>query len=180
MTQRNAAGSISYVSIAEPFARARAMAGRRPFLKGLVTGLAAIAWVHGVSAQPAKYPAHPIKIVVPFAAGGPTDIESRIFAKHLTKHIPGQPTVVVQAMGGAGGLTAVNYIGEVAKPDGLTAAYFTGSLFQHQIKDPALRVDISKFGFIRLAVLCGWGAIVLVAVCAFTMRRKKNRGAALY
>ena len=45
-------------------------------------------------------------------------------------------------MGGGGGLIAVNYIGEVAKPDGLTAAYFTGSLFQHQIKDPALRVDI--------------------------------------
>jgi tripartite-type tricarboxylate transporter receptor subunit TctC len=51
-------------------------------------------------------------------------------------------------MGGGGGLIAVNYIGEVAKPDGFTAAYFTGSLFQHQIKDPALRVDIGKFGFI--------------------------------
>jgi len=47
-------------------------------------------------------------------------------------------------MGGGGGLTAVNYLGEVAKPDGFTAAYFTGALFQHQIKDPALRVDIGK------------------------------------
>jgi hypothetical protein len=36
----------------------------------------------------------------------------------------------------------------VAKPDGFTAAYFTGALFQQQIKDPALRVDLSKFGFI--------------------------------
>jgi hypothetical protein len=94
------------------------------------------------------YQGKTLTIIINFAAGGPTDIESRIFAKHLTKHIPGQPAVVVQAMGGGGGLTAVNYIGEVAKPDGLTAAYFTGSLFQHQIKDPALRVDISKFGFI--------------------------------
>src|SRR5688572_32437055 len=51
-------------------------------------------------------------------------------------------------MGGGGGLIAVNYIGEVAKPDGFTAAYFTGALFQQQIKDPALRVDLSKFGFI--------------------------------
>ena len=51
-------------------------------------------------------------------------------------------------MGGGGGITATNYIGEVAKPDGYTAAYFTGSLFQHQIKDPALRVDLGKFGFI--------------------------------
>ncbi len=94
------------------------------------------------------YQGKTINIVINFAAGGPTDIESRIFAKHLPRHIPGNPTVTVQAMGGGGGLTAVNYIGEVAKPDGFTAAYFTGSLFQQQIKDPALRVDISKFGFI--------------------------------
>lgn len=94
------------------------------------------------------YQGKTINVIINFAAGGPTDIESRVFARHLPKHIPGNPTVTVQAMGGAGGLTAVNYIGEVAKPDGFTAAYFTGSLFQHQIKDPALRVDISKFGFI--------------------------------
>ena len=103
----------------------------------------------GFSAEKAPfYQGKTINIVINFAAGGPTDIESRIFAKHLPKHIPGQPTVTVQAMGGGGGLTAVNYIGEVVKPDGLTAAYFTGALFQHQIKDPALRVDIAKFGFI--------------------------------
>jgi tripartite-type tricarboxylate transporter receptor subunit TctC len=94
------------------------------------------------------YQGKTLNIIINFAAGGPTDIESRIFAKHLSKHIPGQPAITVQPMGGGGGLTAVNYIGEVSKPDGLTAAYFTGSLFQHQIKDPALRVDISKFGFI--------------------------------
>jgi tripartite-type tricarboxylate transporter receptor subunit TctC len=89
-----------------------------------------------------------LNFVINFGAGGPTDIEGRIFGKHLSKHIPGQPTITIQNMGGGGGLTAANYIGEVAKPDGLTAAYFTGSLFQHQIKDPALRVDIGKFGFI--------------------------------
>ena len=94
------------------------------------------------------YQGKTINFVINFAAGGPTDIESRIFAKHLSRHIPGQPTITVQNMGGGGGLIAVNYIGEVAKSDGLTAAYFTGSLFQHQIKDPALRVDIGKFGFV--------------------------------
>jgi tripartite-type tricarboxylate transporter receptor subunit TctC len=103
----------------------------------------------GFAAEKAPfYQGKTLIIVINFAAGGPTDIESRIFAKHLGKHIPGQPAIVVQNMGGGGGLTAVNYIGEVAKPDGLTAAYFTGSLFQHQIKDPALRVDIGTFGFI--------------------------------
>jgi tripartite-type tricarboxylate transporter receptor subunit TctC len=98
--------------------------------------------------KPPFYQGKTINIVINFGAGGPTDIEGRIFAKHLTRHIPGQPTVTVQNMGGGGGLTAANYIGEVAKPDGMTAAYFTGSLFQHQIKDAALRVDLSKFGFV--------------------------------
>ena len=51
-------------------------------------------------------------------------------------------------MGGGGGITGVNYIGEVAKPDGLTAGYLTGRLFRHQTKDPGLRVDLGKFGFI--------------------------------
>jgi tripartite-type tricarboxylate transporter receptor subunit TctC len=113
--------------------------------------LISFAWLwDDVSAaeKPPFYQGKTLNIIINFAAGGPTDIESRIFAKHLSRHIPGQPTVTVQAMGGGGGLIAVNYIGEVAKPDGLTAAYFTGSLFQHQIKDPALRVDIAKFGFI--------------------------------
>jgi tripartite-type tricarboxylate transporter receptor subunit TctC len=103
----------------------------------------------GIAAEKAPfYQGKTLNIIINFAAGGPTDIESRIFAKHLSRHIPGNPTITVQPMGGGGGLTAVNYVGEVAKPDGYTAAYFTGSLFQQQIKDPALRVDISKFGFV--------------------------------
>lgn len=103
----------------------------------------------GFAAEKAPfYQGKTLNFVINFAAGGPTDIESRIFAKHLSRHIPGQPTITVQNMGGGGGLIAVNYIGEVAKPDGFTAAYFTGALFQQQIKDPALRVDLSKFGFI--------------------------------
>jgi len=98
--------------------------------------------------KPPLYQGKTLNIVINFAAGGPTDIESRIFAKHLSRHIPGNPAITVQNMSGGGGITAANFIGEVAKPDGLTAAYFTGSLFHQQLKDPGLRVDLSKFGFI--------------------------------
>ena len=125
---------------------------RRPWRRFIVLCGLAILFANSKAAlsaeKPPLYQGKTLNIVINFAAGGPTDIESRIFAKHLPKHIPGQPTVTVQAMGGAGGITATNYIGEVAKPDGYTAAYFTGSLFQHQIKDQALRVDLGKFGFI--------------------------------
>jgi tripartite-type tricarboxylate transporter receptor subunit TctC len=117
--------------------------------RSLVGLTLAVSWTFGLAAErPPFYQGKTLTFIINFAAGGPTDIEARIYAKHLSKHIPGQPVIVVQNMGGGGGLTAVNYMGEVAKADGLTAAYFTGSLFQHQIKDPALRVDISKFGFI--------------------------------
>jgi len=111
--------------------------------------LFAALWTTAFAAEKSPfYQGKTINFVINFATGGPTDIESRIFAKHLSRHILGNPAITIQNMGGGGGLTAVNYIGEVAKADGFTAAYFTGALFQHQIKDPALRVDIGKFGFI--------------------------------
>lgn len=123
--------------------------GRHRYLLPLHIFLVAALSTFGFAAEKTPfYQGKTLNFVINFGAGGPTDIESRIYAKHLSRHIPGHPTITVQNMGGGGGLTAVNYIGEVAKADGLTAAYFTGSLFQHQIKDPALRVDIGKFGFI--------------------------------
>jgi tripartite-type tricarboxylate transporter receptor subunit TctC len=94
------------------------------------------------------YQGRTLTIVINFAAGGPTDIEGRIMAKHLSKHIAGQPTIIIQNMGGGGGVTAVNYLGEVVKRDGLTAGFFTGALFHQQVREPGLRVDLSKFGFI--------------------------------
>ena len=94
------------------------------------------------------YQGKTLTVVINFAAGGPTDVEGRVMAKHLSKHIPGQPTIVIQNMGGGGGVIAVNYLGEVAKPDGLTAGYFTGALFHQQVREPNLRVDLGKLGFI--------------------------------
>src|ERR1051325_2534208 len=119
---------------------------RRCFLVVLFNSV--LAAPGGTAEKPPFYQGKTLNFVINFAAGGPTDIESRIFAKHLTRHIPGNPAVTVQNMGGGGGLTSVTYICEVATSHGFIAAYFTSSLFQHQIKDPALRVDIGKFGFI--------------------------------
>lgn len=106
-------------------------------------------WTPSFAAEkPPFYQGKTLTFIINFAAGGPTDIEGRVFAKHLGKHILGNPSIVVQNMGGGGGITGVNYVGEIAKPDGFTAGYFTGSLFHHQTKDPGLRVDLGKFGFI--------------------------------
>ena len=50
--------------------------------------------------KPPFYQGKTLNFVINFGAGGPTDIESRIFARHLSKHIPGNPNVTVQNMGG--------------------------------------------------------------------------------
>jgi tripartite-type tricarboxylate transporter receptor subunit TctC len=100
-----------------------------------------------VAAEKAFYQDKTLTVLINYAAGGPTDVEGRIIAKHLGKHIPGKPSVVVQNMGGGGGVTATNYLGEVAKSDGLTLGYFTGALFRFQLKE-GTRLDASKYPFI--------------------------------
>lgn len=104
--------------------------------------------VQARAAERPFYQGKTITVLINFAAGGPTDIEGRIIARHLARHIPGQPSVIAQNMGGAGGVIAANYLGEVAKGDGLTLGYFTGTLFHQQLKNPALRVSLARLPFI--------------------------------
>jgi tripartite-type tricarboxylate transporter receptor subunit TctC len=105
-----------------------------------------------VSLSPAAerpfYQGKNINFIINFAAGGPTDIEGRIVARHLAKHIPGQPGLVPQNMAGAGGVTGMNFLGEVAKPDGQTMGYFTGPYNHQMMRTPTLRVDLMKLPFI--------------------------------
>jgi tripartite-type tricarboxylate transporter receptor subunit TctC len=100
------------------------------------------------SAETAFYKGKTLTVLINFAAGGPTDIEGRLVARFIGKHIPGQPQVVVQNMPGAGGVTGTNYLGEVAKPDGSILGYFTSQFFNLLTADPNLRVDLAKFGYI--------------------------------
>src|SRR4026207_670682 len=83
-----------------------------------------------------------------FSAGGPTDIEGRIVARHLAKHIPGNPTIIVQNMAGGGGVTGGNFLCEAAKRDALTLGYFTGPYNHHMMKSTTLRIDLMKVPFI--------------------------------
>ena len=86
-----------------------------------------------------------ITVLINYTAGGPSDIEGRIVARHLGKHIPGNPRIVVKNMPGAGGIAAANFMGEAARPDGLTVAFFGTPLTQQLLQDTGLRVDLSKF-----------------------------------
>ena len=74
-----------------------------------------------------------IRIVVGASAGGGFDTYSRVIARHLGKHVPGNPSVIVQNMPGAGTLIAAKHVYDVAKPDGLTIGNFIGDLVLGQL-----------------------------------------------
>lgn len=95
------------------------------------------------------YKGKSVKIVVGFSAGGGFDTYARAIARHMGKHIPGGPNIVVENMTGAGSLIAANHVFKVAKPDGLTIGHFIGGLFLGQVLgQPGIEFDARKFEFI--------------------------------
>ena len=100
-------------------------------------------------AQESFYQGKTVRIIVGAAAGGGYDTYSRTIARHIGKHIAGNPTFVVDNMPGAGFLISANYMYKVAKPDGLTIGHFIGGLFLQQLLGkPGVEFDSLKFGFI--------------------------------
>ena len=91
------------------------MTRRRTLL--LATALAAPAVLPGLAKAQGAYPNRPITIIVPFAAGGPTDVVTRLVAEVMARDL-GQP-VVVENVGGAGGTLGAQRVAQ-ARPDGYT------------------------------------------------------------
>ena len=76
----------------------------------IVAGLAALA----AAACPAHavaqfYKGKTVTMIINYPAGGPTDIEGRIIARHRASHIAGKPTIIVKNIGGAGGMIGSNF-----------------------------------------------------------------------
>jgi tripartite-type tricarboxylate transporter receptor subunit TctC len=95
------------------------------------------------------YKGKTIRFVVGQAAGGGYDLAARTIGRHMGKHIPGNPTIVVENMTGAGSLIAANYTYNSAKPDGLFVGTWNGALVLRQaLGDKAVRLDGRKLGWI--------------------------------
>jgi tripartite-type tricarboxylate transporter receptor subunit TctC len=97
------------------------------------------------------YEGKTLTVLINYPPGGSSDVEGRLVARHLGAHIAGKPNVIVQNMGGAGGLIGANWLGEIAKPDGMTLGYFTATPVKAALGDPALRADLTKFAFVASA-----------------------------
>src|SRR5438094_1630310 len=118
---------------------------------GIVALSAAILFSGALSqagAQELFYKGKRLNLVINFAPGGPADIEGRLVAKHLVKHIDGAPGIIVQNKDGAGGLVGINYLGELGPRDGTMAGYLTAAAWNYVIEPGSFRVPFDQYEFV--------------------------------
>lgn len=90
-----------------------------------------------------------VTILVGFTAGGGYDLYARLLGRHLGRHIPGKPSVVVQNMPGAGSLKATQFVYGVAPKDGLTLA----TVSRGMVTEPLLNAAGASFDPTKLTWL---------------------------
>lgn len=99
------------------------------------------------------YAGKSMRIIVGFPAGGGFDTYSRVLARHLPKYIPGNPTIVVDNVTGAGSMIAANTLYKSTKPDGLTIGNFIGNLISQQLfGGSGIEFDARRFEWIGVPV----------------------------
>jgi tripartite-type tricarboxylate transporter receptor subunit TctC len=93
------------------------------------------------------YHGRTIELVVSSGAGGGYDLNARLLARHMGRFVPGDPTIVVNNMPGAGGIRASNYLYNVAPRDGSVIATFSNAM----ITEPLLGTEAVKFDPAKLS-----------------------------
>ncbi len=110
-------------------------------------GLAA-ALATAAPADAQLYRGKTVTMIVNYPAGGPSDIEGRIMIQYLPAHIPGNPRMIIKNVSGGGGMIGVNFLGEIAKPDGETFGYITMNPIAEILGDLGQRVKFADFALV--------------------------------
>ena len=121
---------------------------------GLAAGaamvLAAPAWAQ------VSFEGETIEWIIPFSEGGGSDKWARFYAPLLAEALPGNPTVVVKNMPGAGSTKGANFFASRAKPDGLTILGTSGSTqFPYLLGDPRVKFDYADWNVVLASVTGG-------------------------
>ena len=99
--------------------------------------------------QTPYYQGKTITLIAAASAGSAYDLYARLMAQFMGKHIPGNPSFIVQNMTGAGSIIGTNYIYNVSKPDGLTIGAIQPSIYFNQLlKQKEVKYDWAKFAWI--------------------------------
>ena len=93
------------------------------------------------------YKGRQVNLVVGYGTGGGYDVYGRILGRHIGRHLPGNPTVVIQNMPGAGSLVAANYLYKVAPKDGSTFGIFARNMAMLGLVGSAQNVQFDPFKF---------------------------------
>jgi tripartite-type tricarboxylate transporter receptor subunit TctC len=96
------------------------------------------------------YKGKQIRMIVRTTVGGDYDLYSRLFARFIGKHIPGNPSTIVINMPGGGGITAANYMAQVAPRDGTVIGIVSQGLAADQAlgQSPQLKADLREFNWV--------------------------------
>ena len=112
----------------------------------LLLGFGGAICAHPALAQPAApFAGKTVEILVGHEVGGGYDLYSRVLAHHMTRHIAGEPSMVVKNMPGAGGLRMASYLVNGAAKDGTSFGLFDrGGVIEPLLGNPGARFDGSK------------------------------------
>jgi tripartite-type tricarboxylate transporter receptor subunit TctC len=119
-------------------------------------GLAAIAAVTVVLPVPVQaagladfYKGKNVELMIGYSGGGGYDVYARLLARHMAKHIPGNPTIVPRNMPGAGSLVLANWLYNVANKDGTVFGIIgRGTGFDPLLGNDAAKFDATKFNWV--------------------------------
>jgi tripartite-type tricarboxylate transporter receptor subunit TctC len=118
----------------------------------LSVAIAAVVVGFGFIAQAQEfYKDKTLTFIVGYSPGGTYDQYTRLIARHIGRHLPGNPNRIVENMTGAGGIIAANHLYNRVKPDGLTiGAWASPLIVQHIMGNEATKFDGRKVGWVGI------------------------------
>jgi tripartite-type tricarboxylate transporter receptor subunit TctC len=132
------------------------------------------------TAEDSFYQGKTIRVSVGFSAGGGYDTYARAVARHMGKHIPGNPTFVVDNMDGAGSLIDANYTYNKAERDGTFIGVWNSAFVLYQaLGDRAVRLDARKLNWIGAPIKGSPGCNIMAFTGLKTMDDVVKSGRAL-
>jgi tripartite-type tricarboxylate transporter receptor subunit TctC len=129
----------------------------------MALGFAALSTLAHAAERP-FYAGKTLNLIVGEPPGGGSDAYARLLSRHLAKHLPGAPAIIVQNMPGAGTLKAVMYVSTTAPTDGTVMATFSSALIEQALLAPQrVGVDFRNYAWIGnisedVRVCYVWGA----------------------
>ncbi len=141
-----------------------------PRRAGIAVAIAALVAAAPAGAQPAEpfFKGRTINLYIGFAPGGTYDYYSRLFARFIGRHIPGNPTVIAQNMPGAGSFQAANFLYAVAPKDGTALGMITqAAAIEETLHAPGVQYRSAEFNWI--------GRMSAIVEVHFTWKTSKAR-----